>query len=136
TDSTLLSTLSLHDALPISPWRSFFHDRGDDPCRPGASARTLTEFRALATDFKRSAGVRVGARTKFHAQRRADQPELVPEPALEIAPVGLGHVLQRAAVHDDDRGILPALVGVAHLGADRAATRGLLSLDRLVQRAG
>src|SRR5690606_32718288 len=116
----------------------------------GTTHRTLTEFRARHSDFKGSIpgaqcrtmqawpsiGVGIVPRAEFHAKRRPDQFEVVPEPAFEIAPIGIAHMLQRTAMDHDDRWVLPALVRIAHLGPDRTAASRLLAFDRLLQGAG
>src|SRR5690606_36250356 len=77
----------------------------------------------------------VGCAAEFDAQRRAGEREALAEPRFQVAAIRLRHVAQPAAVHDDDRRILPALVRVAQLRPSGAPPRRRLALDRLVQRA-
>src|SRR5688572_33139903 len=81
------------------------------------------------------ARVRVAAGAELDAQRCSRQAELLAEKPFEIALVRIGHAVERVAVDDDARRIHSALVGVAQLGADRAALGRRLLLHRGDQRA-
>src|SRR6266568_3649760 len=71
--------------------------------------------------------VRVPAAAKFDPERRPFQPKYPAEIGLEITAVAVGHRVQRSPVHHDDRGVAPALMRIAELGArEPRARRGLL----------
>src|SRR5688572_27470432 len=77
----------------------------------------------------------VGRGAQLDAHGGADQLEDLAERVLEVALVGVLHVVQAAAVDHDDGGVHPALVRIAHLGTEAPRPRGLLLFDRDLQRA-
>ncbi len=81
-------------------------------------------------------GVGVGARAELDAQRRALQRQTLAEPAFQEAPVAVAHLVERAAVDDDDRRVLSPLVRIAQLGPERAVARRLLMQHGRMQHAG
>src|SRR5882762_3195208 len=75
--------------------------------------------------------IRVPAGAKFDPERRPFQPKDPAEIGLEITAVAVGHRVQRGPMHHDDRGVAPALMRVAELGArEPRPRRGLLSHRR------
>src|SRR3954463_1753320 len=90
----------------------------------------------LAAFFLSFTRVRIAPSAKLDCHGRADELELAPEVALEVALVGVGDAVEGVAMNDDARGVDAALMGVAELGADDAGLwRGLL-LDGGDQGAG
>src|SRR5437773_8533516 len=61
-------------------------------------------------------GIRVGVDTRFelYPKRSSPQLERVGKKSFQIGTIGVGYVLQRAAVNDHERRIHPALISVAH----------------------
>src|SRR6185295_1891150 len=86
--------------------------------------------------FLSLARVRVAPGAKLDRHGGADELELVPEVALEVALVGIGHAVEGVAVDDDARGVDAALMGVAELGADYAGPWRGLFLDGGDEGAG
>src|SRR5688500_4178020 len=90
--------------------------------------RFAARRRRSVTSARFLVGVRIAPAAKLDAHRRARQLERVPEVALEVALVGLGHMVERVAVDDDARRVDAALVRVAQLRAEAAAARRRLAL--------
>ena len=63
----------------------------------------------------------VFAGVELDAQRCSLQAEDFTEAVFKVAPVGVGNLVQRVAVDDDQRRVASALVGVAQFGAEEAA---------------
>ena len=65
----------------------------------------------------------------FDPQRGPNQVKFLAETSFKEPFVSIGHVLQRIAVNDDDRGIHPPLMGIAQFWAKHARPLGTLELD-------
>src|SRR5437660_12869922 len=70
-------------------------------------------------------GIRVGVDTRFelYPKRSSPQFERVGKKSFQIATIGVGNVLERAAVHDHERRIHSALMSVAHLRPHQTGAR-------------
>src|ERR1051325_6024732 len=94
--------------------------------RPALLARALVALALVLAPAAASVahlpapGVGIAAGAQLDAERRAGELESVAEVALEVAPVGIGHAVDRVAVDDDARRVDAALVRVAQLRPDDA----------------
>src|SRR6266581_7510394 len=83
-------------------------------------------FNSLLETF---ADVRVPAAAKFDSERRPLEPEHFAKVRFKIAPVAVGHGVQRRPVDDDGRGVAAALMRVAELGPRKPRARRRLLRD-------
>src|SRR5450631_592254 len=78
---------------------------------------------------------RILAGVELNFQRRAFQLEYFAKGSLQISGIAGRHIVQAAAVYNDQRRVTAALVGVAHFGTETRAFRRLLFFQRGDQRA-
>ena len=118
-------------------WRNFVRE-----ATPQSLSRLQPAFSRIVLERQQFCGFSgftliewIARRLELDTQWRADQLEMLAHPAFQKALVSLGYMLQAGAMNDNDRRVLAALVGIAHLGTEHARALGLLKLHGLQQQA-